>query len=193
MKFILDHDACSIRKEFCETHRHWRPEVEWANWGFTDEMAMTIGDTYGPSYVWQSKDEKWNDDCIGTTKKGGGTSVMCWGMIGWNYKGPFFIWEEESQQEKKEATEEIDLINLIIVQEQEQATAEWKASEDYTILKEQELLEASKIRKEARVYFPIPLSLQPFIVLIISTYRTKEKSHLRQCSLGGVRLGELRN
>jgi len=153
MKFILDEDACAIRKEFCEGHRDWRPEVEWANWGFTDEMSMTIGDTYGPSYIWRSKDEKWDDDCVGTTKKGGGSSVMCWGMIGWDYKGPFYVWEEESQQEKKEAAEQMDLINEIIVQEQEQATAEWKASEEYAYLKEQELQEAARIRKEAKVQF----------------------------------------
>jgi len=47
----------------------------------------------------------------------------------------------------------MDLINEIIVQEQEQATAEWKASEEYAYLKEQELQEAARIRKVAKVKF----------------------------------------
>ncbi|KAG0136904.1 hypothetical protein HOY82DRAFT_598768 [Tuber indicum] len=138
-KFILDYDDCVIWREFCEQYYTSRPEVEWANWGFTDEMSIVIGDTYGPSYVWRSKDEKWHEDCMGTIKKNVGTSVMCWGMIGWNYKGPFYVWEEESEQEKKEAEEEMNFINSIIMEEQERATTEWKASEDYATLKEQEL------------------------------------------------------
>jgi len=78
---------------------------------------------------------------------------MCWCIIGWNYKGPFYVWKEESREEKKEAEYEINLINSIMVEEQEQETAEWKSSEEYQLLKQAELLEAAKIWREAKVVY----------------------------------------
>ena len=36
---------------------------------------------------------------------------MCWGMIGWGWKGPIFMWDAECKAERKDAMEEITVIN----------------------------------------------------------------------------------
>ena len=40
-------------------------ETEWANYAFTDEMSIKIGEFYGPFTVWREKGEMWHDDCVG--------------------------------------------------------------------------------------------------------------------------------
>jgi len=61
------------------------PGVFWANIAFTDGMSIEIGGSFGVSLVWRGNDEKWDQTCVGATKKRCPTP-MCWGMIGWNYK-----------------------------------------------------------------------------------------------------------
>ena len=56
-----------------------------ANIAFTDEMSIEIGGSFGVSQVWRGNDEKWDQTCVAATKKHCPT-LMCWGMIGWNYK-----------------------------------------------------------------------------------------------------------
>ena len=53
-----------------------RADEEWVSYGFTDEMSIKVGDIYGVSLVWRTKDEEWEDDCIGAKKKEG-PAVMC--------------------------------------------------------------------------------------------------------------------
>ncbi|RPA98212.1 hypothetical protein L873DRAFT_1688523, partial [Choiromyces venosus 120613-1] len=65
-------------------------EREWGNYAFTDEMSIEIGGLFGPSTVWREKGKEWHDDCVGVKKKRG-VMVMCWGMISWNWKGPFWV------------------------------------------------------------------------------------------------------
>jgi len=66
-------------------HKDWLPDKKWANIAFTDEMSIEIGGSFGVSQVWRGND-KWDQTCVGATKKRCPT-LMCWGMIGWNYKG----------------------------------------------------------------------------------------------------------
>ena len=40
-----------------------------------------------------------------------GQKVMCWGMIGWNYQGPFHIWEKGRKEEKADAAAKIAALN----------------------------------------------------------------------------------
>ncbi|KAA8892805.1 hypothetical protein FN846DRAFT_788800, partial [Sphaerosporella brunnea] len=75
---------------------------EWANCGFTDDMAIEVGGTFGVCLVWRDQSEKWEDDCVGAKKKQG-PSVMCWGFIMWNYKGPFHVWDPETKEEREAA------------------------------------------------------------------------------------------
>ena len=77
--------------------------------------------------MWRDKTERWNKDCVGAMKKQGET-VMCWGMIGYGWKGPFYVWDSETDAEKKEAEREILRINTEMVTEAGERNRRWKAS-----------------------------------------------------------------
>jgi hypothetical protein len=89
-KFILSSENKQIRLVYCQEQKDWEVDKEWANCGFTDELAIEVGGTFGVSLVWRDQSEQWQADCVGAKKKQG-PSVMCWGFIMWNYKGLFYI------------------------------------------------------------------------------------------------------
>ncbi|RPB00586.1 hypothetical protein L873DRAFT_1897670, partial [Choiromyces venosus 120613-1] len=105
-KFILSKENQKKRLEYCEPQAGWRPAEQWANYAFTDEMSIEIGGLYGPCLIWREKSERWADDCIGAKKKQG-ASIMCVGMISYGWKGPFWVWESETEEEKVTATSKI--------------------------------------------------------------------------------------
>jgi len=97
-KFILKPENKITRFQYCQLRQDWRPEVDWVKYGFTDEISIEIGGTFGVSLVWRERGEQWEQDCRGATKKNK-TTVMCWGMIKWEYKGTFYIWEIETEKD----------------------------------------------------------------------------------------------
>lgn len=121
---------------------------EWKNIGFTDEMSIEVGGTFGISYVWKDNAERWNKDCVGSKKKQGPT-VMCWGMIGYGWKGPFYVWEPETEEERKEAEIEIARLNAEMEEEAKKDNATWRASPEWAALRKQEL-EAARQRAAER-------------------------------------------
>ena len=38
--------------------------AEWKNVAITDEMSIEVGGTFGLSYVWRDKTERWHKDCV---------------------------------------------------------------------------------------------------------------------------------
>ena len=44
---------------------------------FTDEMSIEVGGTFGKSFVWRDKTERWHQDCVGAMKKQGPTVMCC--------------------------------------------------------------------------------------------------------------------
>lgn len=60
---------------------------------------------------------------------------MWWGVIGYNYKGPFQVREAETEQEGKEASSAFAVINEIAKEEAIRLEAEWKASNKADIIK----------------------------------------------------------
>jgi len=127
----------------------WLPETEWANYAFTDEMSIEIGGLYGPSTVWREKAEKRHDDCVGVKKKRG-NPVMCWGMISWNCKGPFWVWEQETEKEKANAMKAIKVYNINCTVEEKHLNDSWKLSVEWRELKEQKLKTLREARAEAQ-------------------------------------------
>jgi len=105
----------------------WLPETEWANYPFTDEMSIEIGWFYGPSTVWPEKGEKWHDDCVGVKNKRGNV-VMCWGMISWNWTGLFWVWEQQTEEEKWNAMKAIKVYNINCTVEEKHLNDLWKLS-----------------------------------------------------------------
>ena len=73
---------------------------------------------------------------------------MCWGMIGYGWKGPFHVWETETEEERREAEIEIARINAEMVEEADWANAEWRASPEWLALREQEL-KAARLQRAA--------------------------------------------
>lgn len=66
-------------------------------------------------------------------------------MIGW--KGPFYVWSSETEEEKEEAIREISRLNSEAAIEEARLNAHWKASEDWRTLREVELENARKQRQ----------------------------------------------
>jgi transposase len=147
-KFILTENNKKIRLVYCRARQHWEADKEWANCGFTDEMAIEVGGTFGICLVWRDQSEQWQDDCVGAKKKQG-PSVMCWGFIMWNYKGPFYVWDPETKEEREAAAIEIPKLNAEYEAEEKQRNDQWKASKEWEELRERELKEAREIRAAA--------------------------------------------
>jgi transposase len=76
---------------------------------------------------------------------------MCWGMIGWNYKGPFHIWEKETKEEKEDAQKQIKALNAGWIVEQKRLNDEWKTTEEWRQLKERELKMAREAKAAAKL------------------------------------------
>lgn len=77
--------------------------------------------------------------------------VLCWGFIKWDFKGSFFVWSAETEEERLEAEREILRLNKLLEEEAEEKNRQWKASAEFTELKARELAEARRIRKAAKV------------------------------------------
>ena len=111
-------------------------------------MSIEVGGTFGVSFVWRQKDERWQDDCVGAKKKQGPT-VMCWGMIGWGWKGPFHIWDSESKEEREKAKIQIASLNQAAQAKEDQLNRTWQTSPEWKELRQQELQAARELRQQA--------------------------------------------
>lgn len=109
-------------------------------------MSIEVGGTFGLSFVWREKHERWADNCVGAKKKQG-PSVMCWGMIGWGWKGPFHVWESESKAEREEAAKLIAALNKAAQEKEDQLNAVWRSSNEWRELRLYELQVARTARQ----------------------------------------------
>lgn len=50
-KFILDEVNRKRRMEWCEEKKDWTVKEDWIKIGFTDEMSIEVGSTYGVNLV----------------------------------------------------------------------------------------------------------------------------------------------
>jgi len=67
---------------------------------------------------------------------------MCWGIIGYGWKGPFHVWDPGTEEDKQEAESEILLINTEMEEEAEKANAIWRNSAEWATLQLEELATA---------------------------------------------------
>lgn len=117
-------------------------------------MSIEVGGSFGKQTVWRDKSERWHKDCVGAMKKQGET-IMCWGMIGYGWKRPFFVWDPESDEEKKIAEREIARINAEMKAEAEEKEREWRATPEFAELKDRELA-AARIQRDAEKFHGAP-------------------------------------
>jgi len=145
-KFILKPENKLQRLAFCEERKGWQAEIEWANYRYTDEMSIEIGGNFGICLVWRRKDERWEENCVGAKKKQG-PKMMCWGMISYGHKGPFHVWDKETTEEWETAEKEIGELNRLAAEKEKRLNEEWKRSEEWKILREEQL-ETARLQRE---------------------------------------------
>ncbi|GFV64729.1 transposable element Tcb1 transposase [Trichonephila clavipes] len=75
------------RRQWCRTHRQWTPQ-QWQQVICSDESTFTLFQTTGRVYVWRTPKEAFAPECIVSTVKHGGGSLMVWGAISWCGLGP---------------------------------------------------------------------------------------------------------
>lgn len=156
-KFILTPENKLPRLLWCQHRKNGAFDKEWANYGFTDEMSIEVGGTFGVSLVWRENWEQWVEDCVGAKKKQG-AKVMCWGMIGYGWKvrriysipsttmhtitdilqGPFHVWCPETKAEREQALLDIAILNKKAQEEEDRLNKEWKNSLEWQKMKKQE-------------------------------------------------------
>ena len=137
LKFILKPENKLKRLAYCNERKNWGIE-KWKNYGFTDEMSIEIGGMFGMNVVWRDKTEQWDDDCVGCMKKKGDT-LMCWGMIGFSWKGPFYIQIPETAEEKEDAAQIIAQRESTRKADEDRLNEEWKSSAEWDRLRKTEL------------------------------------------------------
>ena len=81
---------------------------------------------------------------LGQEETGPNSNVLGDDSYGW--KGPFHVWETETEDEWKEAEIEIAHINAEMAEEAEQANAEWRASLEWPALVWEQELEAAHLQ-----------------------------------------------
>ena len=114
-------------------------------------MSIEVGSTFGVTFVWRQKDKHWEDNCVAVKKKQGPT-VMCWGMIGWGWKGPFHLWEPESKEEREGAAARIAALNQAAQQKEDLLNATWWSSNEWKKLQQPELHTAHKLWQQTLEY-----------------------------------------
>ena len=135
----------TIWKEYCVPRAAWLPALDWATYTFTDKMSIEIRGVYGPCFIGRDKSERWADDCIGAKKKQG-VSIMCWGIIVYGLKGPFWVWESETDEEKETATSKIMTYNENCREEKTRLNEAWWASDVWQELRRRKLSDPHKAR-----------------------------------------------
>ena len=99
----LTKEAKATRLKWCLDHVHWTLE-DWKNVIWSDETAVIMGGQRGRIRVWQLNSEAYNQHCIRRYWKGF-KQFMFWDCFSYDKKGPCYIWEEETEKEKKQSIE----------------------------------------------------------------------------------------
>jgi len=100
-------------------------------------MSIEVGGLFGLHLVWRESTERWHEDCVGAMMKQG-VSVMCWGMIGLGWKGPFHVWKAETDEERNEASAAIAILEAQRVAEEDVLNSTWKSSAEWRELNQRE-------------------------------------------------------
>jgi transposase len=91
------------RFEWTSERRFWKvgkqTDKDWSNVLFTDETPMPLGVQDQIHAVTRLPSEKWDDDCcVQDFKKP--LKLQFFGAIAWNYKGPCYIFDIETEAER---------------------------------------------------------------------------------------------
>ncbi len=94
-------------------------------------MYLIAGTHYGPERVTRLSNEKYHPDCV-NEERPGQTRIMFWGLIIYGVpcaECPFFVWEEETEEEKEIARDKLAEENRIAEEAAHQINPNWYAEE----------------------------------------------------------------
>jgi hypothetical protein len=79
---------------------------------FIDETAVWLGGTRGRRHVWRKPEEAFYKHVIRRRWKGFSEFIF-WGVFSYDKKGPCYIWEAETTQEKRDRKDNLDRRNSL--------------------------------------------------------------------------------
>jgi hypothetical protein len=80
---------------------------------FTDETTIQLGGIRGKRRVWRLPGEAYNKHYIRRRWKEF-SEFMFWGSFSFNKKGPCYVWEKETPQEKRDRKANLNARNSLI-------------------------------------------------------------------------------
>jgi transposase len=90
-KPLLTDKSATFHLNWCRNRKNWADE--WRNIIFTDESRFCLHKSDGRTRVWRKPGERFHKECVNTTVKFNGGSVMFWGCFSWWGVGPLVLVE----------------------------------------------------------------------------------------------------
>jgi hypothetical protein len=101
----LTAENMKARLVFCLEHKDWTLE-DWKRVIWSDETSVQMGGVRGRRRVWRKADEAHHNHVIARRWKGF-SEFMWWSCFSYDKKGPFHIWEDETDEEKKACKQDL--------------------------------------------------------------------------------------
>ena len=100
----------AMRLQFC---MEWHPKLQGKEPMiiFYDETTIRVGEDRGQNWVTRTKGERYHPDCIESRYRGF-TKLMFWGCYTKYHRGPSYIFDKESPEEKLAAAEDLAERNI---------------------------------------------------------------------------------
>ena len=93
-KPFLSARAKERRLAWGERVRNWHRE-DWSDVIWMDECAFSVEDMCGTTWVTRRPGEQYEEDCL-VPRFARQTTIMVWGAIYRNQKGPLIVWNSSS-------------------------------------------------------------------------------------------------
>jgi transposase len=93
----LSDDHVRNRLAFAKQHRH-KPQAFWRSVRFTDETHFLM-ESRAAAWVIRDETERYHPTCIQYKKRGKGSQLHAWAMVGWGYKGPLVFFDSNDTSE----------------------------------------------------------------------------------------------
>jgi hypothetical protein len=93
----LSDDNVKNRLAFAKEHRH-KSEAFWHSVRFTDETHFSM-ESRAAAWVIRDETERFHPTCVQYKKRGKGSQLHAWAMVGHNYKGPLVFFDSNDTSE----------------------------------------------------------------------------------------------
>jgi len=94
---FLSEDNVTDRLAFARQFKH-RTTTFWRSVRFTDEVHFSM-ESRAAAWVIRDENERYHPTCIQYKKRGKGSQLHAWAMVGWGYKGPLVFFDSNDNSE----------------------------------------------------------------------------------------------